>query len=882
MRALVKSTVREIRSSLGRYLAIFAIIALGVGFFAGLRLCRPTLASSAETYYNNSNFYDFRLMSSIGFSKDSIRTESEFSDIEGAIYQDVLVTDGSNNIVVRVHSITQKVNKLSLVSGRLPQTDTECVVDANYFGEEIIGKQLVFSEETGEVFSHTEYTVTGTVKSPLYISNDRGTTSLGDGNIAAFAFVSPSCFKADYFTELYAVANSGEELYSEAYKNMISDKKPSVTVWTENIAMARYQEIVAEAQSEIDSGKSELDKANQELKAQKDAAIRQLVEQLTLMGIPATEDNPYYAAGLDEINASFSEYEAELSAKYEELENASQEVYQIEEPTVFVLTRAENAGYTSFEQDSTIIENISVVFPIFFFLVAGLVCITTMTRMVDEQRTQIGVFKALGYGKLRIASKYLFYAGSAGLLGSVLGFFVGTLSIPTIFWAAYRTVYNFTDKLKYVFDISMLSISVCVAVLCTAGVTLLCCYKELSDVPAAILRPKAPKIGKRIFLERIKPLWSRIGFLQKVSLRNVFRYKQRFVMMILGICGCTALLVTGFGVRDSIQNVTDYQYGEITLYDAEITFSEVLDENGQTDFITANETIDNILFLSDCNVDIVTERGSMSVKLSGVTSGDITRFLRLKNEDGEIRYPLDNEAVVSKGIAERLGIHTGDTLTLKDDDFHTISVTVSGVMDNYIGNYLFVNENTIASFIGEAPTTSAYVNFKEGTDLGTASAAMLKEETVSHVSLNEDMKSSIETSFESLNLVVVLIIVCAGILAFVVLFNLININIGERIREIATIKVLGFYNGESSEYIFREVNILTVIGGAVGIGLGKLLHSFVMDQIKPDGICFDSRIAWYSYVLGFILTLLFAELVKIVMRRKLKKIQMAESLKSVE
>ena len=888
MNALIKSTLREIKNSVGRYLAILVIIALGVGFFAGLRACRPALTDTVGQYFETQNFYDYRLLSSIGFSKnniDIITEQASISEAEGALYEDILFTVDGNNLAFRVHSITSRVNKLYLVSGRLPENDHECIVDANYFNEDMIGQTLRFSEsnseETLDAFNISEFTVVGTATTPLYINDNRGTTSLGDGKIAAFVFINESCFTADYFKEVYVSLEERAAVYSDAYRESISNRKPSVTESAETAAELRYQQIISDAQNGIDDARAALDDASAELKAQKDAAIQEATAQMTSMGLPASPENPYYVQALEEIDASFAEAENELSEKYAKLADAQQEIDSIEAPTVYVLTRNENAGYAAFEQDSTIIENISVVFPAFFFLVAALVCVTTMTRMVDEQRTQIGVWKAMGYSKGRISCKYLFYAGSAGLIGSVLGFFAGTGLIPMIFWGAYSTSYNFADALLFSFDPAMYAVSLVIAMFCTAGVTILCCRRALREVPAAILRPKTPKNGKRILLERFK-VWRHVSFLHKVSLRNVIRYKQRFILMILGISGCTALLLTGLGIRDSVQNVTAYQYGEITLYDAAVTFTDPVTAERQDNFSVRYDDLESVLFLSECNADITANGGTKSTKLTAVLNGDITSFMDLHTADEPVSYPQDGEVVLCRGIADKLHIEVGETVTLTDDSFHQISVTVTGVFDNYVENYVFVSESTMTTLCGEAPANAAYVSFKDNVDPNRTAAAMLGDDNVSHVSLNQDMRNTIETSFSSLNLVVMLIILCAGVLAFIVLFNLININIGERVREIATIKVLGFFNAESSAYVFREVNMLTAAGALLGLLFGRLLHSFVMEQIKPDGICFDSRISWISYILSIVITVVFALLVNLAMQYKLKKISMIESLKSVE
>ncbi|MCM1298163.1 MAG: FtsX-like permease family protein [Firmicutes bacterium] len=888
MNAYFKSVVREIKNSFARYMAIFIITALGVGFFAGLRACRPALTDTAGEYFEDQKLYDFRLMSSIGFLREDnydASPQSGLFNAEGALSEDVLLEYGGSESVIRVHSLTDTVNSPKLISGRMPEADGECVADADYFDENIIGQTLSFSENdeknNSEAFNISEFTVVGRVRSPLYISTDRGTSSLGGGKPAAFILVKEACFTADYYTELYIALKDGAAAYSEEYKDLISDKKSAVTEFAEEMAQLRYDEIVSKAQNEVDEAREELEKAEEELNSQKEAAVKEAEEQMTAMGMPASSDNPYYTQLLEQIDEAFADAQQELQKGYEELEEAQNEVNGIEAPSVYVLTRSENAGYAAFEQDSCIIENISVVFPVFFFLVAALVCVTTMTRMVEDQRTQIGVLKAMGYGKGTICRKYLFYSGSAGIIGCVLGFFGGTALIPSIFWFAYKTAYNFTDSLLFGFDPVMFTVSLAISVLCTAGATLLCCRKALREVPAAILRPKTPKSGKRILIERFK-IWKKVGFLQKVSLRNVMRYKQRFFLMILGISGCTALLLTGFGIRDSIQNVTDYQYGEIVLYDGDVTFSDQLDEKEQKEFSESFGDIENILFLSQCTADITLGNVTKSVSLTAVPKGDTSGFINTRCGDGSVEYPNDGEIILCRGTADSLNAQIGDILTLTSESYRQMTVSVKGVFDNYIGSYIYVSENTMTELCGEAPVNAAYVTFKSEADKSLAAAEIQGNENVSRIALGEDMRNSIETSFASLDLVVLLIILCAGALAFIVLFNLININIGERIREIATIKVLGFFNSESAAYVFREVNLLTAGGALLGLLLGKLLHIFVMEQIKPDGICFDSRIAWSSYLFSVVITLVFALLVQAVMRLKLKKISMAQSLKSVE
>ena len=825
MGALFKSALREIKHSFGRYLAILVIIALGVGFFAGLRACRPALTSTVGAYFEHQRFYDYRFTSTVGFSKDcadGFSNETDIAATEGAIYEDALIPFDGGDAAVRIHSITESINLPCLVSGRMPEAENECLADAEFFGEDMLGKTVTLSDansnETLEAFTTHSFVIVGRVTSPLYINSERGRTPLGDGKIEAFLLINEKCFTADYYTELYVSLSVHEAPYSEAYKELIVAKKSAMAELAEKQARLRWEKIVADAQADADNARTKPD-------------------------------------------------------------NAQWEVDSIESPGVYAMTREENAGYAAFEQDSTIIENISIVFPAFFFLVAALVCITTMTRMVEEQRTQIGVLKALGYGKGKIYYKFLFYAGSAGLIGSILGFFAGTVLIPKIFWFAYSTAYNFAENLLYSFDPLMYTVSLMISMLCTAGVTVMCCKNVTHEVPASILRPKTPKSGKRIWIERLR-LWKRVSFLHKVSMRNVIRYKQRFFLMILGISGCTALLLTGFGIRDSIQNVTGYQYGEITLYDGEITFGGAMDETAQNDFLSRHDCIDAALFSSVENVDITFSGRTKNVGLTAVPKGSLSEFINLHSKGTDISYPKDGEIILCKGIAERLNVKCGDTVTLTDDSLRVTTASVAGIFDNYIGDYLFVTEETMIRLSGEAPVNTAYFRLTQNEE--SSIAQLQGDEEVSYLFLNNDMRESIETSFSSLNLVVLLIILCAGALAFIVLFNLININICERIREIATIKVLGFFRMETAAYVFREVNILTAAGTLLGLLFGKLLHLFAMQQIRPDKICFDIRISVYSYLLSIAITLLFAVFVQLVMRIRLKKISMVESLKSVE
>ena len=524
-----------------------------------------------------------------------------------------------------------------------------------------------------------------------------------------------------------------------------------------------------------------------------------------------------------------------------------------------------------------------MIFPAFFFLVAALVCMTTMTRMVDEQRTQIGVLKALGYSKGQIMSKYLFYAGSAALIGSLVGYTLGVAGLPWIIWEIYGMIYGFAPLRPAVLP-DLASMSFAAALLCAMGSTYLACRMELKRQASELIRPKTPRAGRRVFLEYITPLWRRLSFLHKVSVRNVLRYRSRLVMMVLGIGGCTALLCTGFGIRDSIAHVADNQFDEITLYDYAVTFQDPQTQASAEDYLARyGWERENALLVHSGSVDVLAEGGVKSVYLVVSASDTLEGFLSLHNDEEPVAYPGPDQAVLNAGLAESLGLVPGDSIKLRSSELGVLEVTISALCDNYVFNYVYVSTETYVRQLEETPEyNTLYLKAHADADPYEEGALLLEDEDVGAVTVNEDTRARVDSMLSRLDYIVVVIVLCAAALAFIVLYNLTNINITERIREIATIKVLGFYQGEVASYVFREINLLSVLGSLAGLAMGKGLHSFVMAQIKIDSMTFACRIAPLSYLISFAMTLLFTVVISTGMRPRLRKIDMAESLKSIE
>lgn len=638
----------------------------------------------------------------------------------------------------------------------------------------------------------------------------------------------------------------------------------------------------AEYEAQIAQGEEELQKARRQLNSAQNEINEGWAEiEKALAGY--SDGSAEYVKGKAEAKQELADGAKALQEAQEKIEEGERALKDVAPASIYLLNRGTNTGYACFDSDSSIVQSISAVFPLFFFLVAALVCMTTMTRMVDEQRTQIGVLKALGFSRGAIIGKYLFYAGSAATLGSVIGFFGGSILFPLVIWQAYSIMYNFAD-IQLLFDVRLGLYSYGAALLCAVGATWFSCYRQLREEPAQLLRPASPKGGKRILLERIPLLWRRISFLRKVSIRNIVRYRKRFFMMMVGIGGCTALLVTGFGLRDSVSNVVNYQFGEITMYDMSVSFRDPMDTEAQEAFLNAlSDSVESGLFVHESAADLNLEDESKSVYLTVTSTQDISAYLDMHAGKAAVSLPGTGEAVISKGIHESYGINVGDAIQLRTSDMHTISVRVSGVYDNYIYNYVIVSQDTYVDCVGSpAEYKTALICAREGTDIHRLSAKINGMSSVSNVTVNEDTRQRVNNMLSSLIYVVVMIIFCAGALAFIVLYNLTNININERIREIATIKVLGFYPSETNSYVFSENLALSFMGAVVGLGLGKLLHAFVMEQVRIDMICFDVRVLPVSYGWSLALTMVFAGIVDFCMSFRLRHISMTESMKAVE
>lgn len=1074
----LKDIFREIKISLGRFLSILCIVAIGVAFFAGIKASAPDMKNSADTYFDKYNVQDIQVYSTIGLTKKDVAAIKKIKGVKSvqpSFSMDTLSQIDSTQMVIKVisYGIDQKMNKIRVVEGRMPERENECLVEASsatnkLYGTFHIGDTIKLQSGTDEALSkslkHTKYKIVGTCYNPNYLSYEKGSSNIGSGTVNSFIYIQNTNVLKDYYTEVDVCVKGAKDLdcYSDEYFDVVDPVLKKIKKISNKQIDARIQSYQSEldekkqeandkfkdaenqfndAQNKIDSGLSEIqsnelklqnskDQINQgwneyyanlqlldniptlqnaiaqieesekklpELLSQKeqvenglqqinaegdlntkrtliqnaidfiDIALKKLENypnssdaetiriklnekkellqgQLSLIDQAIAKKAeleailPQIQSGIEQIQAGVAK-KAELQSQLNQLLNAKNELnnayvslingqaqYEdgvskiedaknelnksIEQLTLskaefniqkhdalrelsdaqleidkmegkwIVLDRNSHYSYRDYGACADRMDGIAKVFPVFFFLVAALVCMTTMTRMVDEQRNEMGTLKALGYSKLQIASKYIIYALIASILGSILGCSLGMYLFPTVIFNAWNTLYNI-DQIKFLFQPGLILLASGSVTGITLLATLYSIYSELIEMPSQLMRPKAAKAGKKILLERISFIWKRLSFLQKVTARNIFRYKKRFFMTIIGIAGCSALLVAGFGINDSISDIVNQQYNVIYHYDATVSAktSEI------TSQIKSLKGVKDVYEEDHLAVTTKIENKDISTTVHIISNDKKFKdFCTLFN--GNKEFDLDDSSVlISQKMATKLNKKAGDTIKIKDANNKVIKAKIKGVFTNYVGHHIYASESLYKSWNTNAKTTHIYlIKSKKTTkkferNLGNK---IMNIDGVQSVTFYSSLQKNFKDMIKSISYIVVVLVISAACLAFVVLYNLSNVNISERKREIATIKVLGFTRKEVDAYINRETILLTILGSLIGLGIGIGLHHLIMNLAEMDDIMFGRTINSISYVISFVMTIGFNAIINLCMHKKLNNIQMVESLKAVE
>ena len=652
------------------------------------------------------------------------------------------------------------------------------------------------------------------------------------------------------------------------------------------------EEQVNSADSKLKSAKKEIEKAKKEVNKQEKqlaTAKSTTYSQINSAKEKIEDAKKELEEGEKELATKKEEFETKIADAEKELIDAKEDVEDIENPEWYILDRNQNTGYASYIQDTESINNLSIVFPIVFFAIAALVSLTSMTRMVEEERQELGTLKALGYNKFHIMLKYLIYSSLATIIGGVIGIFIGIQLIPRIILEMYGMMYTLPDPVIGLnSDNSMLGLTL--IYICIVGATIYAIIKELREKPANLLRPKAPKIGKRVLLERITPIWKRLNFSRKVTVRNIFRYKKRVLMTIIGICGCTALILTGFGLKDSISAILPNQYEKVFNYDFQVTLKDSLDNEQREEFITElenqegiNRAVETYMSSATASKDDLEEDVQIVVPNNNEELKEVIKFYDVKT-DGDIDLKTD-EIILSDKLAELLNVEEGETIKLDGIGDSIQEVKVSNITENYISHYVYMSKELYNKLYDEEYKPNVLLvedNNLTKEQEEEITSELLDSGKVSGVSLNKTIMTTLDETLSSLNYVVVILIVSAGLLAFVVLYNLANVNISERIRELATIKVLGFYDKEVYNYISRETVILTIIGIALGLVAGYFLNYYIIRTCEINMLRFAKVINTLSYLYAILITVAFTLIVNVITYFALKKIDMISSLKSVE
>ncbi len=926
---ILTNTMRSIRRAFPRFLSLLVMSMLGMFAFSGLQATAPDMRVTLDRYLDEYNVYDVRIVSDLGLSESDVVAFSALNGVEmaeGAYSKDYAIDIRDGETVLRVYSMPEQINRLELLDGRLPRDVNEVVVEANYLHDNGLALGNTVPLGTKEGFIFEEGVIVGTVDTALYINNtelsqERGTTTVGTGTVDYFAYALPECFDSDVYACVYLTVSGAEaeQTGTEKYCNLVESVLSELENVKEERQDARYRDIFDEANSEIDNkerelneeladakneldvGKEELDEALAKLE-DAEKLLSEANQQLSLIcNNPEYSQNPFMAAvieekqaeyekGLSEYNenkklygekyadylSALDEYEAAEAEGRGKIADARAELEELRHPTIYLFDRTDDSTYSDYLDDTDSVANLSKIFPAVFFAVAVLVSLISMNRMVEEERGEIGALKSLGFGNGRIIAKYIVFSFSATVVGGCAGAALGLTILPSMISGIYGILFDVPD---FYLGLNLFStiIGFLITVICVCGTSVFTAWKELRSKPSELLRPKAPKSGRRVLLERIGFIWKHMNFSQKVTVRNLFRYKKRVVVTVGGIAGCTALMLCGFGLRDSIMDIAKEQGDGIYLYDATVYVNE--DEDGEPvkfEFDEISECYHTKMIsgsVDDLAVSLFVAEDTESLSEINFMADVVT---------GEELIPETGKVIITEKMSAMTGYGTGDTIVITDADNKEYSFPVSGVAVNYVGHYVYVDAYTFESVGGEFSPNVYFLKIEKDADKDELTKKLLSDENVLSVSYKSDLMDNVKNMLNSLNSVVLILIVLAALLAFVVLYNLSNININERKREIATLKVLGFHDTEVDAYITKETVILTAFGIALGLIFGYFLTNAVVSTVEIESCRFIHHIKFLSYVFSAVLSALFTLIVNFVTHFKLRKIDMIESLKSVE
>lgn len=873
-----KDIRKSFGSSKGRFLSIMLLMMLGAFAFVGLKVTGPDMQATASQYLKKHNTMDLSVIASYGFSDDDKEELDSIknADVEYGYLTDVTVKNTDD--AIRVFSKSTSISTYELVSGRLPKSSDEIALASTMKDDYKVGDTISFtqSDEDG-ILKNTTYKVVGFVNSSEILSTTSlGSSTAGDGSLSNYAVVTESAFDTDTYTIARIRYDDLKTLnpFSESYKQKVADKQDELDDLLSDNAEQRLASLKSDAQAEVDANQEKVDSAKAQLAAQESALASLSAEQQAA------------------AQSSIDQAQAEITESESEIQEAQAKIDAMTEPTYTSYTRSTlpgGEGYQTYESSTSSISSIGNIFPVVLYVVAALVTFTTMTRFVDEERTNSGILKALGYSNSDVIKKFVIYGFVASMIGTVLGIVAGHYLLSRII-AQIVTSDTTLGETHLYFYWNYTAIALVLALISAVLPAFLIAKNELSEKPAQLLLPKPPVKGSKIFLERIGVIWRRLSFTHKVTARNIFRYKQRMLMTIFGVAGSVALLFAGLGIRSSLGNVIENQFTNLMPYDMIVVKNDdnSSSENQEVkDFMDSNKVsqYQSIYFttLSE-TISGLTDKQTVSIMVS--SGDDFGDFIHLKDaSSGDSLTLSDDGIIISEKLASLYHVEAGDSFTLKDSDGKKHTVKVAAVAEMNVGHYLFMSQKVYQKIFGETPNDNAYlVTLKNdsSSNIEKLSTKLLAMSGVSAVSQNSSLVKTVKSVVASLNGAMTILIVVSILLAVVILYNLTNINVAERICELSTIKVLGFYDKEVTMYIYRETISLSLIGIIVGLIGGKYLHQVIMGMIGSDSIMFGTTVGWDIYVIPIAVIVIILLALGWLVNHILKTVDMLEALKSVD
>lgn len=815
---LLKHIFMKIKDNYKRFLSLICMAFLGVGFYAGIQSSSPDMLKTLDNFYDENNVYDISVISNVGLTEDDLLKLSKIKNVELAIN----IQEKDTYLEIEENNYVVKLIEYNSQMNNVYIKEGRLPKNSN---EVSVDNALLENNnlKLGDniTIDGKKYSIVGNVISPLYFSAERPNSNLGSGKVDYYIYVYNGSLDLEAYSNIYITVKGAKKYLtnSDSYKKLINNVKKDIDLIKDKQQDIRYDELYSDI---IETGEM-------------------------------------YDISIDES--------------------------KFIKPKWYIYDRLDNTSYKELINASDNLKKIGNIFPIIFFAISVLVSLISMMRMIEEDRVENGTLKSLGYNSFHITLKYVIYSLLATTIGSSVGAIFGSYIIPSVIWNIYKKIF-FIPKFIYLLKSDYNALGLWICILCICGTSVIVCIKNLREVPANLMRPKAPKSGKKILLERINFIWKKLKFSDKITIRNIFRYKSRVITTVLGIAGCTSLILAGFGLKDSIKDVTDFQFNNIIKYDKMLMTNESINQIDIEKELLNDDKVENFTNVNTQNIKVLFNDEEQEVTM--ITPDDfnsISKSISLIDlkTNNIIDNISDNSCIISEKTAKLLDIDVGDKISLLDNDNNKYDIKVSYIIKNYINQYLYINKNTYNNLFKDYKINSVLISLK---DEDKNSKEFDKKYISNGYALtivdNDDIKSSMNDMLSSIDSIVAILIIAAASLAFVVLYNLSNINISERKREIATLKVLGFYPSEVDKYINRETVLLTILGIVIGLLFGSYLSHFIISTCEPDYIMFDRHVYTLSYFYSLFITVIFTIIVTIVTHFNLKKINMVTSLKNVE